>query len=722
MPQLRDITVHVTDVDGNDLEEWGVQNLRGNKVSAYIKSTTDMPFRVSIRPRIPYPDEQPLCEDGRRGMKREVSDDVYVKQEDSEDDMNGLPSSSRQRALNNRHLRNGKYLAYTRSYSRDDSSYRQSRRYHHSDEHPASSPIYKHRKSLEGIAPPFSFLATLYLDGRKKPERRIVVYLDPNDADFTHPRGEVKFRCRCVQAQDRSLKEQAWVFKDVGIETVFQKIALCDRTDDLQDSEDVLVNALNNSKLGGERVEAAEERGTIGQIVVELERVSLGKKYNERDYRAKHYEGDKDDVDMDGVNQDVAHHTGQVLSVLETLEPQPTRCIEFEPYVKGEGPWATFQFFYRSQEQLQKFNFPGFPQGPGIERKRNGRRLNTNLAMMTPLSIAHPLAPAPVSAKKSKLTFEERIKEGSAELEDIEVKYEFYDYRDLPDNVTRKSKGAASDSAKIPASTRTIRSTNKSQAKDSHASGIPSGVVAVKEKTRQRSGSIFITGASGSSSASPLPDDSPLSPPRSLSIQPPANSPTTGFYNPTADPRLSAPKGSQLDTFKTLSDTSLVLTKAAQSTGHGQLTPKSVIKDMNYRRSSYSSDPNDAEDERSDTAEDEGSEDSDKENMLLTDGDDAGLHKELKAVSLGTKRHRGEGMEELEEGEINEDEEVQIKKKMPPADHATTGPVALERKIREGKKKAALRSAKGEDQYEETMKRWNWEEKEAGWDNLDKFI
>lgn len=338
MPQLRDVTVHVTDVDGNDLEEWGVQNLRGNKVSAYIKSTTDMPFRVSIQPRIPYPDEQPLREDSRRGIKREVSDDVCIKQEDSENDMNALPLSSRQRALSmniakrlrvpagyiradehvdHRDLRHGKYLAYTGSYTRDDSSYSQSRRYRHRDEHPAPSPSYKRRKSLGDTAPPFSFLATLYLDGRKKPERRIIVYLDPNDADFTHPSGEVKFRCRCVQAQDGSLKEQAWVFKDVGIETVFKKIALCDRTDDLQDSEDVLVNALNNSKLGGERVEATEERGTVGQIVVELERVWLGKKYNERDYRAKHYEGDKDDVDMDGASQDVAHTTAQVLSILE---------------------------------------------------------------------------------------------------------------------------------------------------------------------------------------------------------------------------------------------------------------------------------------------------------------------------------------------------------------------------------------------------------------------
>jgi len=61
MPSIRGITVHVTDHTGKDLAEWGVQRLRqstgkGEKVSAYIQSTTGVNFNVSVQPRIPFVD------------------------------------------------------------------------------------------------------------------------------------------------------------------------------------------------------------------------------------------------------------------------------------------------------------------------------------------------------------------------------------------------------------------------------------------------------------------------------------------------------------------------------------------------------------------------------------------------------------------------------------------------------------------------------------------
>ncbi len=61
MPSLRGITVHVTDHEGKELEEWGVHRLRQNtgkseKVSAYIQSDTGVQFHVSVQPRIPFVD------------------------------------------------------------------------------------------------------------------------------------------------------------------------------------------------------------------------------------------------------------------------------------------------------------------------------------------------------------------------------------------------------------------------------------------------------------------------------------------------------------------------------------------------------------------------------------------------------------------------------------------------------------------------------------------
>lgn len=136
-----------------------------------------------------------------------------------------------------------------------------------------------------------------------------MVYLSLDDEDFNYPDGKVVFRCRCVQGRDGRVKEQAWVFKDIGIETVFKRIALSDDSKDVEDPEDFLVNAMNMSKFGDEQIKATHERDKVGQIVVELKRITLGRKYDEPDYRVRHYEGDKDDVDMEGVNQDVVHKT-----------------------------------------------------------------------------------------------------------------------------------------------------------------------------------------------------------------------------------------------------------------------------------------------------------------------------------------------------------------------------------------------------------------------------
>lgn len=57
MPRFRELTVSITDSIGNDLEEWGVQLLRSqNKASAYIQATTNMAFKVTIKPRLPFRD------------------------------------------------------------------------------------------------------------------------------------------------------------------------------------------------------------------------------------------------------------------------------------------------------------------------------------------------------------------------------------------------------------------------------------------------------------------------------------------------------------------------------------------------------------------------------------------------------------------------------------------------------------------------------------------
>lgn len=79
MPQFRDLTVWVTDSAGNELEEWGVQHLRSqNKASAYIQAITNMAFKVTVRPTLPFqdPDFSMVCHndlimDGQLGLKEQ---------------------------------------------------------------------------------------------------------------------------------------------------------------------------------------------------------------------------------------------------------------------------------------------------------------------------------------------------------------------------------------------------------------------------------------------------------------------------------------------------------------------------------------------------------------------------------------------------------------------------------------------------------------------------
>ena len=274
MPQLRNIIVNVTDEKGNSLEEWGCQVLQSqSKVSAYIKSTTDMPFRVSVQPLIPY-----------------IAPDVAATKN----------SSSR----------------HTRSSSSDDHSRRRSESdwtYKHKGL-VSSSPL-RARNHQEWPSPPdFDFLASLYIDGRKKPERRTIVYLDPRNPDFEVPHGKVRFKSRYVQDRNGGMKAHAWVFKDVGIEASFGKLLVSKHEQEDRDLEepveDALVKGLNSTILDAEAGSYTQATAKVGQIIVTLQRVKLGKKSLDLDYRPKHREGEEDDFDMDDIERDITHTTG----------------------------------------------------------------------------------------------------------------------------------------------------------------------------------------------------------------------------------------------------------------------------------------------------------------------------------------------------------------------------------------------------------------------------
>ena len=179
-----------------------------------------------------------------------------------------------------------------------------------------------------------------------KPERWAIIYTDPNDSDFRRPNGKVMLRNRTVQLKDGRIIELGWTFKEKAIESVFDKLNLKDQEKD--SDETALVNALVSSQLSA--ATEGQDKNCIGQILVEIRRVKLGRDYIDPWYKARFKEGQYDDVDTNGLQGEITHRTGFVrMGTLSRYEVENTRVVDHRPWNSEEGLHASFLFFYRSQ-------------------------------------------------------------------------------------------------------------------------------------------------------------------------------------------------------------------------------------------------------------------------------------------------------------------------------------------------------------------------------------
>ncbi|KAF2759164.1 hypothetical protein EJ05DRAFT_335142 [Pseudovirgaria hyperparasitica] len=197
---------------------------------------------------------------------------------------------------------------------------------------------------------PFHLLASIYLDGRHKPERRTIVYLDPAHKHYND--GPTYMRSRWVKHEDGIIKSHKWVFKDaVGIETMLDKMIIAGELPiqgSLDKDQDDLVAALNASTIqAGTRDEDCRD-SSVGSIMITVQRVTVGNIKTEKHYQPSHTLKDKEDVDMDGASSHIAKPTeeGDVVSGLQ----ESVQVIEYSPYtLDEEDMYATFKFLYRSK-------------------------------------------------------------------------------------------------------------------------------------------------------------------------------------------------------------------------------------------------------------------------------------------------------------------------------------------------------------------------------------
>ena len=199
------------------------------------------------------------------------------------------------------------------------------------------------------IVPSYSFLASLYLDGRSMPEQQVIIYTDPTHEDFHAPDGKVILKHRRVQSEDGTMTEHAWLFKGKAIETAFNRLAIHSSHARIEgQDEDAMIEAMKSTGFdqgGG----LGDYESKVGQIVIELRRVVLGQRAYDPHYRSKHQEGQEEDTDMDVVDPKLAHATG--LTYSKTIAPAPVLVVHWSEYKIGEGTWATFHYFYRSAGQ-----------------------------------------------------------------------------------------------------------------------------------------------------------------------------------------------------------------------------------------------------------------------------------------------------------------------------------------------------------------------------------
>jgi hypothetical protein len=310
MPDFNDIVVKINVDEVNEsgetirqpLREWGRQTLKGaEKISTYVESRTSKRFYVTIKPKIPYkykcsewkkksgPRQSKTC------LPPKKEDPIKVKEEPEDDvDMMSSPPTKDD-------------MVKIKEESEDDY-----------DTKPFL-PV-KQSNPRHPDAPPYDLLASIYLDGREKPERQSIIYLDPYDLDYADSsEGEIKMSTRLYQSRDGQMRELSWVFQDVGIEAMFDKLQLGGEDSNRmgQDEED-LVKAMNSTNLQ-DASDFQKERRKPGQIVVTIERIVTVAKYRDPQFRPSHTEDEMMDVSMEGADKTITHTAGYVVPFLNKL-------------------------------------------------------------------------------------------------------------------------------------------------------------------------------------------------------------------------------------------------------------------------------------------------------------------------------------------------------------------------------------------------------------------
>lgn len=143
---------------------------------------------------------------------------------------------------------------------------------------------------------------SVYLDGRIKPERQFILFLDHDSPFFTGSHGSIYVDSRLVLSADGQVYHYCWVFGETGIGHLLTKLSV---NESKQDDDGDLASIMNGSRLDQEG-----EKHQLGTIRVTLTRVNVTTPYSKVNrYKPHHHEHDVDDIDMTQAGGDVENTT-----------------------------------------------------------------------------------------------------------------------------------------------------------------------------------------------------------------------------------------------------------------------------------------------------------------------------------------------------------------------------------------------------------------------------
>ena len=227
---------------------------------------------------------------------------------------------------------------------------------------------------------PFDLTASVYIDGRAKPECRQVIYLDPAHPKY-NPEGFV-FRGRWITPPSSTggnstsvvsgppptpaVGIRNWVFTDVGIEVMMSRMELAPKSDDAEvptSEVDRVLDEITSAMVENlvDPSSPTADSSKPGQITVKIRRIVCGAPRDDQPFKPYHYAGDDEVADARTIGKDCTHTTSLKdrssdggVGADGDGGTMKLNTVPWVSYKKGEEFYVKFTFLYMSRAKLHK--------------------------------------------------------------------------------------------------------------------------------------------------------------------------------------------------------------------------------------------------------------------------------------------------------------------------------------------------------------------------------